>query len=141
MGLVDLNREVFLPISQELIGLNVSGNPGLNIRSRMFELLPNLKQLGMARMRRQTLSSDYFSYPNVIERLDLSDNNFIDIDDGVFQLMGNLVVSSAEYSFHEMDVLLTSVIIAVCESCQESVIKSAQHAQPPENPRGGPVWQ
>lgn len=55
MNLVGLNRDVFLPISQDLIGLNVSGNPNLAIQSRMFELLPALKDLTMSRMRKTAL--------------------------------------------------------------------------------------
>jgi Leucine-rich repeat (LRR) protein len=90
MGLTALNREAFLPISQELIGLNISGNPELPIEARMFELLPALKDLTMKRMRKTQLPLDFFSYQNQLENLDLSENELLDLDDNFFVHLQNL---------------------------------------------------
>ncbi|XP_055357697.1 SLIT and NTRK-like protein 5 [Paramacrobiotus metropolitanus] len=85
-----LNREVFLPISQDLKGLNISGNPDLALESRMFELFPNLEDLTMKRMNKGQLSNDFFGYQNVIQNLDLSENQLVMLDDGFFNQLSEL---------------------------------------------------
>ncbi|OQV17745.1 hypothetical protein BV898_08202 [Hypsibius exemplaris] len=41
-GLLTLDPNVFMPISQELEGLNISGNPGLVLQSKMFMALAGI---------------------------------------------------------------------------------------------------
>ncbi|OQV17747.1 putative TLR4 interactor with leucine rich repeats [Hypsibius exemplaris] len=74
----------------ELEGLNISGNPGLVLQSKMFMALPNLKTLTMSQMSKSTLPQDLFAYDNYIGYLDMSNNRLLQLDDEFFRPLVNL---------------------------------------------------
>ncbi|OQV17276.1 putative Insulin-like growth factor-binding protein complex acid labile subunit [Hypsibius exemplaris] len=91
MGLKILSSTTFRPIAQDVLTLDVSGNPELVLQPKMFDFLPSLRVLVMRRMYLIGLPMDFFGYANDIESVDLSENKILALDERVFAPLQNLL--------------------------------------------------
>jgi Leucine-rich repeat (LRR) protein len=93
MGLDKSLQNILLPLADDLVGLDVSGNPDLPVQGRMFEFLPYLAEVSLARMNWDSIKANIFRYENEIETLDLSENRFEWVTPAFFQPLTGLAVS------------------------------------------------
>ena len=81
-------------LEDDLVSLDLSGNPDLPIESRMFEFLPGLRELSLARMRLNSLPPGLFWHTNSLEVLDLAENRFRTLSSAVLQPLRELTVTT-----------------------------------------------
>lgn len=90
-NLQTIDASPFMDISQDLTGVDISGNP-LTLQERMFKFLPNLRSLSLAGMRLARLPKNFLAYDHKIISLNISNNMFQDLDEETLAALPNLEV-------------------------------------------------
>ena len=91
--LQSIDTNALLPIAQDLVRLDVSGNP-FALKDRMFQFLPKLQGLSLANMRLEKLPAKLFDYDHKMRSFNISRNNFRHLDASLLQSLPNLEVQS-----------------------------------------------
>ncbi|GAU96555.1 hypothetical protein RvY_07985 [Ramazzottius varieornatus] len=102
-------------LEDDLVSLDVSGNPDLPLASRMFEFLPALREISLARMRLSSLPTGLFWHTNSLEVLDLAENRFRTVAFGVFQPLKELTFLNLSYNLLQDIPLVLATLPALAD--------------------------
>ncbi|XP_055328165.1 leucine-rich repeat-containing protein 15-like [Paramacrobiotus metropolitanus] len=90
-SLSSFSLETFGPLAADLNTLDISANPQIKLRPKMFAPFSKLKNLSMAGTIKGQIPDDFFAYPNVLQNLDLSRNKLGKLSDEFFSQTKDLI--------------------------------------------------